>query len=55
MGLRFAIMVVWVCVLGGLPWDSVVWVWVGRRGCGFAGVGESFEKKMLFKKIIRLF
>jgi hypothetical protein len=24
---------------GWLPWDSVAWVWVCRRGCGFAGVG----------------
>ncbi len=120
MGLRFAIVVVWVCVFGGcheiqwcgcvfwvvamrfggvglglLAWLWGVWVvamgcggvglglptwvvvglglpawvvvglgcrrgyrgfWVGRHGCGFAGVGESFgKKKMLFKKFIRLF
>ena len=57
----------WVVVGLGLPtWVS--WVWVGRRGCGFAGMGLRLaweretergeflkKKKMLFKKIIRLF
>ena len=107
VGLRFAIVVVWVCVLGGcheirwrgfgfadvgvgLPaWVWWVWVvamgfggvgldlpawvvvglglpawvvvglgcwrgyrgfWVGRHGCGFAGVGESFRKKKCYLK-----
>ena len=36
----------WVCDCGGvglcfgwLLWDSVVWVWVCRRGCGFVDMG----------------
>ena len=44
VGLLAWVVVVWVCQrgyggFGWLPWDSVAWVWVSRRGCGFASMG----------------
>ena len=42
VGLRFAIVVVWVCVLGGchgIRWRGFGFAGVGGGGFGFAGVG----------------